>query len=211
MCIDDFYENPDEVRNFALSLDYEKDEFGYWPGKRTKPLHEIDEEFFRHFCTRLFSVYYDFSFVQFEYNLLTHFQLIEPFSCEKSSAKNQGWIHLDSGFILGGVIYLNPEIDASCGTSLYRVTNSELIDTWRPTKEIFYKNGIDQNYDEEILKHNSAFEETVRFNNVYNRLISFDAQVYHGANNFHTNKEPRLTQVFFVNSIKSNSKTPLQR
>lgn len=211
MCIDDFYENPDEVRNFALSLDYEKDEFGYWPGKRTKPLHEIDTEFFQSFCVKLFSVYYDFNFVDLKWNLLTQFQLIEPYSEQKLSAKNQGWIHLDSGYVFGGIIYLNPDIDITCGTSLYRVVNPDVIDTWRPTKENFYKNGLDENYDEEILKHNSGFEETVRFNNVYNRLISFDSEVYHGANNFYTNKEPRLTQTFFISSLNSDSQPPLQR
>ena len=75
----------------------------------------------------------------------------------------------------------------------------------------YYKYGVDKNYESEMLNHNQHFIETVRFNNVYNRLISFDGQTYHGANNFFTDKEPRLTQVFFVRSIKSKSKPPLQR
>jgi hypothetical protein len=36
--IDDFLENPDLVVDFANSLEYQKDEQGRWPGKRSNHL-----------------------------------------------------------------------------------------------------------------------------------------------------------------------------
>ena len=40
LCQDDFFDNPDEIREYALSLDYKSDENGHWPGVRTRPLHK---------------------------------------------------------------------------------------------------------------------------------------------------------------------------
>ena len=61
------------------------------------------------------------------------------------------------------------------------------------------------------LRSNSAFKETVRFNNIYNRMICFDSQTFHGINSFYTEKEPRLTQAFFVVSLETDSGMPLER
>ena len=52
LCVDDFYINPEKVRDFALSLEYSKPE-GIYPGERTKYLHEIDKKFFHQFCEKL--------------------------------------------------------------------------------------------------------------------------------------------------------------
>ena len=78
ICVDNFYDNPDEVREFALSLDYSETENGKYPGKRTKSLDTISNEFFHSFCQRLFSVYYDFQ-IPISWKVSTQFQLIEPF------------------------------------------------------------------------------------------------------------------------------------
>ena len=54
LCVDDFYKNPEQIRDFALSLEYSKPE-GIYPGERTKYLHEIDKKLFQQFCEKLFS------------------------------------------------------------------------------------------------------------------------------------------------------------
>ena len=42
-CIDNFYDDPDSIRDFALSLDYHyPNEEEFYPGMRTKCLSEID-------------------------------------------------------------------------------------------------------------------------------------------------------------------------
>ena len=215
MCVDNFYENPDKIREFALNLNYYSSENGQWPGKRTKLLHEIDEKFFQNFCTKIFSMYYDFNFMQLECKVSTCFQLIEPYENDMSSLKNKGFIHLDNDSTFAGIIYLTPNINSNCGTSLYKLVKPELLpkllDSKKDIKSLYYKDHIDDNFDENFLLHQSAFEETVTFKNLYNRMLSFDSTVWHGANNFYTKKEPRLTQVFFVKSIKSEFVPPLFR
>ena len=59
---------------------------------------------------------------------------------------------------------------------------------------------------------NSDFEETVRFANVYNRCIGFDAMEWHAANEFaqKDETEPRLTLIIFWSEI-SSGQTGLQR
>ena len=42
-CYDNFYDNPDQVREFALSLDHTKVS-GFFPGSRTQPLSTFDKE-----------------------------------------------------------------------------------------------------------------------------------------------------------------------
>ena len=37
LCVDDFYKNPKQIRDYALSLNYNKD-LGIFPGERTKYL-----------------------------------------------------------------------------------------------------------------------------------------------------------------------------
>ena len=43
-CVDDFYEDPDSIREYALSLDYKKEK-GNYPGVRTKDLSYINKDF----------------------------------------------------------------------------------------------------------------------------------------------------------------------
>ena len=182
-CIDNFYDDPDSVREFALKQEFNKDENGYWPGKRTNLLYEIDKDFFDFFCQKLMATRFDLTKNSMSWVIDTGFQIIEPLSPNKNSIKNQGYIHKDN-CIFAGLVYLNPKIDLSCGTSIYNLVDETKIDE-SDTKSLFYKNGIDKNFDKKITEHNNAFVETIRFNNVY-----------------------RLTQVFFVFDLKYNSPGP---
>ena len=104
-----------------------------------------------------------------------------------------------------------PNIDISAGTSLYKIKdNPKLLNS--NVKYEFYKSGIaDDSYDDVLSDHNNSFVETVRFNNVYNRMIAFDGTTYHKANSYYSEGEPRLCQVFFVEAFQSSSLTPIQR
>ena len=59
--------------------------------------------------------------------------------------------------------------------------------------------------------NNDKFYETVRFQNIYNRLIIYDAQEYHRANNFDVGDSDRLTLVFFIGGINSDTPLPKER
>jgi hypothetical protein len=216
LCVDDFYKNPDAVRKFALEQDF-CNRSNAWPGKRTKHLHEIDSHFFDTFCEKLFSLYYEFE-SRVEWTVLTTFQLVPPFSSDEQSSKNLGFVHRDNydkdglGIIYAGIIYLTPGINKNCGTSIFKMKkNLFREDDTSLVKENFYGEGIDTGFDEYMNSERERFEETIRFYNHYNRMVSFDASTYHGVNSFYSDGELRLTQPFFVCDVKSNSGFPLER
>ena len=211
ICVEDFYDNPDSIRQFALSQKYEKTDDGKWPGKRTAPLHEINPILFDQFCNKLFSIFYDFDTCgKIQWIVRTSFQLIDPLVDDPNNIKNTGWIHLDgTSAVFAGVIYLTPNANLHSGTSVFRLKNKDTIDE-TDAKIKYYRDGIDENYDELLKKHNSSFEETITFNNVYNRLVAWEGNQWHGVNNFYS-EEPRLTQVFFVSRLEADSSSPLKR
>ena len=69
--IDNFYNNVDDVRKFALSQTYTAPPLGEYPGVRTDPLHEIDQEFTQQFCYKLFSLFYNFNNEQVNWEITT--------------------------------------------------------------------------------------------------------------------------------------------
>ncbi len=209
-CVDDFYSNPNAVREFALKQKFEQSSGGY-PGLRTVDISLIDKDFFTQFSNKIFSLFVnDISVVQ-NYHLRTSFQLIKKFDNDPLSPKNKGWIHFDSDAIFAGIIYLSPNISPNTGTSIFRLTNESTLDH-SECKQIFYEGlRVPDNYDQIITRHNSSYTETIRFDNVYNRMICFDATQAHGVNSFYTEDEPRLTQVFFVHALESGVEPPIMR
>ena len=197
LCIDDFYSDPDSVRALALKQEYSFPSEGTYPGKRTKRLDELDRNFFNQFCNKLLSVFFDLDSESISYEIDTSFQLIPSVDPNPMSPKNMGWVHYDENVIFAGVIFLTPKIDLNCGTSIFKLVDKEKLDLSNAKKD-FYKNGIDSDYDKRIQTHKDAYVETIRFNNVYNRLIAFDSSCAHGVNSYYSDSDPRLTQVFFL-------------
>jgi hypothetical protein len=212
LCVDNFYQNPDEIRNFALSQVFESDPEGRWPGKRTKELYELDKNLFDGFCKKLFSIYFDLH-SPITWTVATQFQLIEPMNDDPSSKKNSGWIHCDDEVVFAGIIYLTPNIDKSLGTSIYKLKAGCEVDhkSHVNSKVKFYRDNIDEDYDSVMIKNNNMFEETITFSNVYNRLISFDGNTPHGVKSYYGKGDTRLTQTFFVTKISASIDMPLHR
>jgi len=182
--MDEFFDNPDEVRNFALNQVYEKDLIGNWPGTRTREIAHIDNFFY----TSLFNF---LEFSPSEYNISSNFQITDE-------SYDQGWVHKDKS-IYTGVLYLSKNPIVNSGTSLYEESE---YDTKYPDEK---RNWILGNKTaEEIVKYrednNNQFKEIVNLENLYNRLILFPGTIPHRANKFFgKNKEDsRLTLVFFV-------------
>lgn len=207
ICVDDFYDDPDFIRNFALKQEYATDPTGKWPGKRTAQLDRLNKNMFDRFCKKILSLMYE-NVNAVQADISTGFQIIEPYDSVETSPKNRGWIHTDENCVFAGIVYLNPNPNPNTGTSMYSLSNPEFKHEDLNTKTDFFKNGKDSNYDTSMMRHCSAFTETVKINNVYNRLVAFDSSIYHGANSFYTTNEPRLTQVFFVHSINAPAPAP---
>jgi hypothetical protein len=212
ICVDNFFMNPDKIRTFALEQEFFPSP-GNYPGKRSKPISELNPSMYENIVKKIVALFYDINIENIICDIEMNFQLVESMDSDKNSPKNKGWVHTDGyGNHFAGIIYLNPEIDPNCGTSLFRLVDEENYDTNTHTvRDALYKSGIDNDYDEVITKKNSCFEETVRFQNYYNRLVAYDGDLFHGVNSFYTEKEPRLTLVFFIKSFNADSGYPLFR
>jgi|TARA_B100000073_G_scaffold337871_1_gene334316 hypothetical protein len=180
---DNFYENPDEIRDYALSLDFNKT--GHFPGARSERIEDINYEMFKKMSLKFLSLVVEPE-NGVDSTVLTQFQKIDPMG--------RGLIHKDGmDSVVAGVVYLDPWPDLGSGTSFYR-----------PIKDDVGEASLHYAYED----YNSQFETTTIVKNVYNRCILYDAQTWHS----HTRvEEPRLTQVFFVNALAVKERIPSER
>ena len=209
--VDNFYENPEIVRDFALSQEYYPTN-GRYPGERTESISSISQEFFNNFCERLFSLFYDFSRTRLTWNVETSFQKIKNLSNDKNSKFNEGWIHPDD-CIFSGVVYLSK---SNSGTSIYYPKVQGVETTSQDEKHIFYSGKeIDEEvYANAVTENNNNFYETIKVSGEFNRLILFEEGLHHGVPSFYSENEDRLTQVFFVyeiNDVEAPGNYPIVR
>lgn len=213
LCIENFYNDPDKIREFALKQDYYEATDGRWPGRRTNSLNHIDPDFFTKFCNKVIELFYH-NYEKIEYKCETMFQLIEPYSNDEYSDLNVGWIHCDSPKEFAGVIYLTPDANIDSGTSMFYPKDPEKLGLpdldHTLIKDLFYKRKIENFYSDHLRYHNDHFYEVTRYQNVYNRMICFDGSLNHKANSFYSNGNTRLTQVFFID-ILNDVVRPLER
>jgi hypothetical protein len=205
ICVDNFFDDPQAVRDLAFSLDFSEGGKKY-PGKRTKLLHEVAPEYFNYFCRRLMGVFYDFrKFDNISWNIFTGFQLTTPYKND-DCVIDKGWIHRDDNTFFAGVIYLTPEANLDTGTSIFdpKIIGQDPINRDKKEK-LFATNVADQEIKQALEENNNKFIKTIEFKNVYNRMIAFGGEKFHGADSFsNDNTEQRLTQVFFVNNVMAD-------
>lgn len=211
-CVDNFFNDPDLIKKYALSLKYEKDDLGRWPGERTKPLHLIDNELYMAIMLKMLSVYIDIDFQNVEWtNASLQFHKIKSFDNENL---NKGWVHTDIDYELAGLVYLNQNVNLNTGTSIYKLKKGETYSMYERhyEKHLFLKgeNIKDEDYINSLKNNLNKFEETINFSNVYNRFICYDAKEYHTLNGI-DNTEERLTLLLFADGLKIQNKKPLQR
>ncbi len=209
--ISDFYENPDEIRKYALAQKYTychqmKDIEYVFPGSRTKELRELSQSLYEKICKKLISVFHIPEHDVMRWQINTSFQIVED-------EYGHGLIHQDQNTVFAGVLYLTPDAPLNSGTSLFRKNKNYNEDLyWKKIKEnderFKRKEPIDFSYHE-------MFDEVVRVNNVYNSLILFEGDIHHCANQFFgkTKQDSRLAQVFFITKIDANKESsfPLLR
>ena len=128
-----------------------------------------------------------------------------------------GDIHTDN--IFGGiaaVVYLDPNPSMDSGTSFYR--NKKMSKFYLPTqnhlkaKKSCYKDGKCEDFSEALRNNNSNYEKTLEVKNLYNRAVAYNPSTPHGQTNFCVDNENfRLTQVFFIWSVTTDLKNPVQR
>ena len=173
--IDNFYENPLEVREFALSQEFHRDQ-NHYPGNRSKS-----------FANEQIRLKFD-KYVSPFTGQITSFNTSRDYrnvngAFQYTTSKDRSWIHRDSDTEWAAVIYLTPDAPLSSGTGFY-IPKSQ--DTIRKPYDITA-------YD--ITK----WDLVDRIGNVFNRLILFNSKRYHSSMDYFGNspQDGRLFQVFF--------------
>jgi hypothetical protein len=184
--IDNFYENPIDVRNFAHNLDFE--DHGFHPGKRTNISYLTNHyEKFKMYlkpfgCTDIISSSpYSGSF---QYNV----------------SNNRSWIHVDvtdgipenyQGW--AGIIFLTQDCPFSAGTGFFK-----FVDGTTCYKEI----KLLDNYDniKERCQNFNDWELVTNIGNVFNRLVLFNSNLLHMSMDYFgfDINDSRLIQLFFM-------------
>jgi hypothetical protein len=177
MVIDNFLDDPDKIREFALKQRF--DIRGGFPGVRatwTNPAYdkELDEKLFELIGKNVEHL-----------GSSKNFQICTEY-------EDDNWIHHDRKDI-AGVLYLTPNAPVEYGTSIFR---------HKPTGTMYGYDG--DRLGPNIVNYNKEedWEEITNIGNVYNRLILYNGFHYHRSNNFGfgtTLEFSRLTQTFFMN------------
>lgn len=221
--VDNFLEDPDSLADYAEGLDFNYGSQSY-PGLRSEYLHKISPDLYAYISNKILSVFYQKDPV---YKIDMQFQKINPFSEDKWNVKNKGWIHQDKSALFGGVLYLTKDPDPDAGTSMYSKKSEYSLfskqDDLLKAKEKLYteefnsftmpfyeKKEMDEDSFEKIYNaYNDRYEETLRVKNVYNRLLLFDGQQYHGVRTY--GDRERLTIAFFAETVAEAGAYPLRR
>jgi hypothetical protein len=185
--IDNFYENPFEIREFALNLKYEiKD---YYPGKRSES-----------YANERHKTIFD--------------KILEPYG-EKINAfcsndnkdtdngtfqytvsNDRSWIHSDNDLTnWAGIIYLTPNAPETSGTCFYKFKDG----TMNSDESRFLKTDDErQLYCRDMTK----WSKVDIVGNVFNRLVLFDSRRFHASMDYFGDniKNGRLFQVFFFST-----------
>ena len=177
LVLENFYSDPDFVRQYALNELEWHDKKGNHPGRRSDPdrhpsVKKLLEDTIQKEVTD-WDVEWNYS--NGAYNL-----------CK---AWDKCWIHSDWGTTYACVVYLTPDAPIESGT-LFVVGDDEI-------KEFISKDPIN------IIEKESPLESVI--GNVYNRMLLFRGDIPHKSNlaGFGDCLENgRLTQVFFFDEVR---------
>jgi hypothetical protein len=196
MVIDNFYEDPDLWRHFALKQHFFKGDRGTWPGLRTNLLHDVNKDVFNVTMRKLLMVMSQYGFSHFD-ELQTAFQYIDK-------SYGRGWVHDDDPKLnIAGVIYLNKEAPIGSGTVIYQDStdfNGEKYSKMFMNDVLFSAPEERDTYSKYRDEQISHFTKSITIESVYNRCIIFDPRCWHSAETFFGDdlESARLTQVFFI-------------
>lgn len=184
---DDFYQDPDQVRQYALNQEFSV--YGNYPGQRTRPVF---------YDSLKNSIQY---IVQQAGGKITQFEEFDYTTAfQYTTAKDSSWIHSDQTTMWAGVCYLTPNAPLTAGTALYKHKETGLYRTaLKP----------DGSYDSELMdkiyvdsRNLSKWEMVDVVGNKYNRLVLYRGDLFHSSlDYFGTNQyDGRLFQTFFFNT-----------
>lgn len=185
---DDFYQNPDEVREYALSQEFSVR--GNYPGQRTSPVfYDGLKNSIQYIIQQAGGKITQFE--EFDYNTAFQYTTIE----------DKSWIHADQTTKWAGVCYLTPDAPITAGTALYKHKETGLYKAATNPDGSYNKELMDKIYEKDC-NDVSKWEMVDIVGNKYNRLVLYRGDLFHSSlDYFGTNKyDGRLFQTFFFNT-----------
>lgn len=173
--VDDFYTNPNDVRDFALSQEFKVR--GNFPGLRTESfLNDSTKELIQ-------------KILEPHAGEITKWDALEGLtgSFELATSFERSWMHTDHHNTWAGILYLTPNAPISGGTGmfLHKASGSR------------YEEGIDYEGETQDI---TKWEIVDRVGNVYNRLALYRSDMYHTSLDYFgkDKNDGRLFQLFFL-------------
>lgn len=183
--VDNFYKNPDKVRQLALRQEYDEGGIGRgYIGNRTWDQHLFPE------LKSRFEKIMGKTITNWEnHGMNGRFQYCWSGQPLVYHADAQQW---------GGMIYLSNDAPYECGTTLYASKENGARSTNDVDWDLHWKGDGDVHLDP------TPWEPVDVAGNVYNRLVIFDASNIHAASQyFGTKKENcRMWQMFFFDTLE---------
>jgi hypothetical protein len=198
-CKNNFFNNPSKIVDLANSLDFNITS-SLFPGTRTLDLamspDPVHQDFVKLFVKKL---------VNEVYTNITNLNIVinfHKYPVYENQDLNTGWIHTDHQ-LLAGVIYLNESAeDFTAGTSIY-LPSTDIVDPDNIRENFNLDHTLIDipQYIDKLICHNSQFTESIKVGNLYNRLITYDATLFHSPNNYVVkNSKNRLALLFIIPS-----------
>lgn len=185
--IDNFYQDPMAVREFALGLTYRGDD-RYFKGQRSVGKYLTDE------IGRRFEIALSKTITKWDHDVNGAFQYCLP--------KDNLVYHMDSQ-TYAATIYLTPEAPIECGTSFFKskFTGIRGCPTRYGWSEDIANKSISRTFGGGFLDKTN-FELVDQIGNVFNRLVIWDAKLIHAASQYfgQTKEDGRLFQMFFFDA-----------
>lgn len=177
LVIDNFYKNPDEIREFALSQQFKEDE-RYYKGKRSKPclLPYIKEEFEKLLQAKIID------------------WMNQPMNgVFQITTENDPLVWHSDTQNFAAAIYLTPDAE-DMGTSFWK---NKKYGCRRPPTHTFENKQVSDSevYSQYNLVNPDNWQLIDKVGGVYNRLVIWDAKLIHSASMY--SDKDRLAQLFF--------------
>jgi hypothetical protein len=191
--IDNFYDDPDAVRRFALEQEYPV--VGNYPGRRSA---SFANDGLKHRFENILNI----KMTEWDTDDRNYNGSFQICSCDDIT-----WIHHDAQSH-AAIIYLSPNAPISGGTVILQ--DKRYGFSYIPSKETLKEHGIDRqeyrDYIGGIGRDYTKWEQVDFIGNVYNRAVFYDGLYYHcsvdyfGRSGDEYKNEQRLFQIFFFNS-----------
>jgi hypothetical protein len=178
--VDNFYEKPDEVREFALKCDFKSNPL-YYKGKRTHETYKFNglKERFEEIINCK----------------ITNWNKYETNCCFQYCTEEDKLVYHCDNQEYAGVLFLTPDAPVETGTCLLRSKHTKKMKVSIEEESIVFAKGF---------LDSSEFDFVDKVGNVYNRLVLFDSRCIHAASEYFGDslENSRLFQLFFFDLQK---------